>query len=336
MTSTIAHRVGATLTMIGVLMPPASTSSFAQQPAAQQQQQQPPAAQPRQQPFPPEVAAANEAFGKQDWATAVERYREAIAKGYEYPFVQMRTGYALHVQGKYAEALPYHLKAANAQQKALRVDGLYNAACAYALTGNKDKALEFLTKAVDAGFLDQSQIEGDSDMDSLRDNDQFKQIVADIGVEPTLFQWMDFFVGDWEQFDSESAGEVLDHLTITRPLDGSLALLTTSRNVGGGQWTGLIWPDSDERLWRWTSADGTGTTQAFVGRRTDIGGMLFEGRDFSPAGPNAHARLMYTPGNDGRVLEKVDVSTDGGKTWRTHHEAWYTKKAAAPDPAPSP
>jgi hypothetical protein len=118
---------------------------------------------------------------------------------------------------------------------------------------------------------------------------------------------------------------------MSRPLAGSSAIVTTSRNIGGGEWTGLAWPDSDERVWRWTSADGTGTTNEFIGRRIEgdgAGGMIFEGQDTSPAGPNVNVRLTFTPGDDGRILEKAEVSSDGGKTWRLHHEAWYVKKAA--------
>ena len=133
--------------------------------------------------------------------------------------------------------------------------------------------------------------------------------------------------GEWEQFDSASSDEVLDHFTMIRPLEGSTAIVSTSRNIGGGQWTGLAWPDSDKRIWRWTKADGNGTTHEFTGKRIDGGGMLFEGRDFSPAGPNVNVRLTFTLGKDGRVLEKAEVSQDGGKTWRLHHEAWYRKKS---------
>ena len=61
---------------------------------------------------------------------AIEHYRAAIAAGYNFGLVEMRLGYALHVQGKYAEAMPYHLKAAASANKGIRVDGLYNAACA--------------------------------------------------------------------------------------------------------------------------------------------------------------------------------------------------------------
>jgi hypothetical protein len=58
--------------------------------------------------------------------------------------------------------------------------------------------------------------------------------------------------------------------------------------------------------------------------------MTFEGRDHSPAGPNVHVRLTFTAGAGGRVLEKAEVSSDDGKTWRTHHEAWYVRKQVDP------
>ena len=52
----------------------------------------------------------------------------------------------------------------------------YNLACSYALTGRKMEALTALAKAVDLGFDDRGLIAEDIDLDSLRDDPQFRSL----------------------------------------------------------------------------------------------------------------------------------------------------------------
>ena len=54
---------------------------------------------------------------------------------------------------------------------------LYNIACGYALTGSKDKALDWLGRAVDAGFRDRQLMTTDTDLESLRGDPRFEGLV---------------------------------------------------------------------------------------------------------------------------------------------------------------
>jgi SAM-dependent methyltransferase len=54
---------------------------------------------------------------------------------------------------------------------------LYNIGCAYAQQGNKGKAYEYLQKAVDAGYAWAGGIMKDEDLESLRGEPRFKEIV---------------------------------------------------------------------------------------------------------------------------------------------------------------
>lgn len=54
---------------------------------------------------------------------------------------------------------------------------LYNAACYYAMFGDKQKAVDFLNQSVDKGFLRLTLLENDSDMDSIRSMDGYKKVV---------------------------------------------------------------------------------------------------------------------------------------------------------------
>jgi hypothetical protein len=55
---------------------------------------------------------------------------------------------------------------------------MYNLACFHALVGDKDPALDWLGKAVEGGFHSPGRIAKDSDLDSLRDEPQYKKALA--------------------------------------------------------------------------------------------------------------------------------------------------------------
>jgi tetratricopeptide (TPR) repeat protein len=57
---------------------------------------------------------------------------------------------------------------------------LYNIACCEALLGNSDVALKFLQEAIDCGYRNVKHIEGDHDLDSLRELEGYKQIISSI------------------------------------------------------------------------------------------------------------------------------------------------------------
>ncbi|MBK6940828.1 MAG: tetratricopeptide repeat protein [Planctomycetes bacterium] len=82
-------------------------------------------------------------------------------------------GYALHAQGKIDEALPAHLEAAKSPVRGTASVAHYNAGCAYALKGDKDKAIEQLTFAVDKKVNAQAGFETDPDLASLVSDPRF-------------------------------------------------------------------------------------------------------------------------------------------------------------------
>jgi thiol-disulfide isomerase/thioredoxin len=54
----------------------------------------------------------------------------------------------------------------------------YNSACAHSLKGEKEKALDDFSKALDDGFYEWEHIAKDTDLDPIRDEPRFKELVA--------------------------------------------------------------------------------------------------------------------------------------------------------------
>ncbi len=85
----------------------------------------------------------------------------------------------LHVSKRYQGAIDAFRKIIEDHPKTRQaVMSAYNVACGYALLGEKDKALEWLEKAVDMGWKDAAHLEKDSDLDSLREEAGFKKLLG--------------------------------------------------------------------------------------------------------------------------------------------------------------
>jgi len=65
---------------------------------------------------------------------------------------------------------------------------LYNLACGYSLLGEKDKALVYLTEAVDSGFSDPDQILHDTDLATVRGDARFAPIMAKLLTKRMIWE----------------------------------------------------------------------------------------------------------------------------------------------------
>ena len=57
---------------------------------------------------------------------------------------------------------------------------LYNLACSYAQGGHKDKAIDAVAGAIEAGVIQKSAWEGDPDLAPIRDDARFKKLIASL------------------------------------------------------------------------------------------------------------------------------------------------------------
>ncbi|MCA8966715.1 MAG: tetratricopeptide repeat protein [Planctomycetes bacterium] len=123
-------------------------------------------------------SAADAAWKKQDYEAAATNYRKVVDADPKDGEAWHRLGFSLHSLGKLDEALLAHEKAATFPRFAGH--GCYNAACVYALKGDKEKAIAWLDKAADAGLNLYDHIQTDTDMDAIRDDPRFAKILAKI------------------------------------------------------------------------------------------------------------------------------------------------------------
>jgi serine/threonine-protein kinase len=106
---------------------------------------------------------------------AIEALQSAMTLDPENIDIVFHLGYAHHMVGDIDIALPLHKKAAESDDYAQL--GNYNTACAYSLLENSEEALKYLERAIDAGWNEINHMEQDSDLDNIRDEDRFKELM---------------------------------------------------------------------------------------------------------------------------------------------------------------
>jgi transcriptional regulator GlxA family with amidase domain len=111
-----------------------------------------------------------------DKEAALAAYRALIAADRNDSEAWLQLGKVLHQLERYPEALVAHAEAAKGE--AQRPTALFNLSCAYALTGQREKAIETAAKAVEAGFRTRYYYESDEDLASVREDPRFQALLA--------------------------------------------------------------------------------------------------------------------------------------------------------------
>ena len=130
-------------------------------------------------PGPPSLArkALSHWFGGREYPQAAQVYAEWVKGHPDDAVAWMRLGVSQAASGD--ASAPASL------EKAVKLGAdsptdLYNVACGYSLLGRKDEALDWLDRAVAAGFDDRRNLETDADLANIRDTERFRQILAKV------------------------------------------------------------------------------------------------------------------------------------------------------------
>ena len=157
-----------------------------------------------------------------------------------------------------------------------------------------------------------------------------KQAPAGAGCASlTTSTWLDFWIGEWTV---TAGGQPIGTNVIERVLDGC-AILEHWQDARGGTGKSLFYPDPPHGVWHqvWVTnraANPGGVKEKRLVARYDDGTVRFQGEVITPDGIVLD-RTTLTPRNDGTVRQLIEVSNDGGQTWRPSFDAIYTRAPAA-------
>lgn len=120
-------------------------------------------------------------------------------------------GYALHQADHYIEAIEAFTHSIGLGYR--QATAMYNVACGYALLNDNDNALFWLNRSLAAGFDRADLLKTDSDLDPLRSDPRFKEIVQKVsftkkedkpGKDKTI-SWLEDAINNFEQLRQESS-----------------------------------------------------------------------------------------------------------------------------------
>lgn len=154
---------------------------------------------------------------------------------------------------------------------------------------------------------------------------------AQTGCDAEGFHRLDFWLGDWVV---ESGGQLVGTNRIA-PVLGGCAVEEQWTAADGGQGHSLFYylPALDQWRQVWVTSDAArlgGVKEKREVERLRGGGLRFQGEIPVAGGGSYLDRTTLTPLDGGRVRQVIEVSQDGGATWRTTFDGVYRPRAGAP------
>lgn len=272
-------------------------------------------------------SAMNEAeglFQAQKWADAARSFERVTKAEPGNGRAWLRLGASFHALGQYERAITALARAVEILKGPV---AMYNLARAYARLNDKDKAFEWLNKALAAGFPQVGLLSTDEDLARLRDDSRFKESLA-LGervTKPCLYtaehRQFDFWVGEW---DVEAAGQQVGTNSVQRILDGCV-IFENWTNARGGTGKSFNFYNSSTRKWQQTWVDSTGNVLELSGEYKD-GAIRFSGETRARDGSRQLERLTFYNLSPSRVRQFWEQSTDDGKTWTVAFDGMYIRK----------
>ncbi|HEX8493813.1 MAG TPA: tetratricopeptide repeat protein [Pyrinomonadaceae bacterium] len=239
----------------------------------------------------------------------------------------LRLGSSLHALGQYERAVAAFERAVEILRGPI---AMYNLACAYARLNNKEKAFEWLNKALNAGFPQINLLQTDEDLASLRDDARFREAVA-LGerlTKPCLHKaehrQFDFWIGEW---DVQANGQQAGTNSVQRILDGCV-LFENWTSARGGTGKSFNFYNAATRKWQQTWVDSTGSVLELAGEYKEKT-IQFSGETRQADGSKLLHRLTFFDLSPERVRQFWEQSTDNGKTWTVAFDGMYIRKKTA-------
>ena len=143
--------------------------------------------------------------------------------------------------------------------------------------------------------------------------------LAQAACADLVYRQFDFMLGDWNVATADGKLVGRDHIEKTY---GNCVVQEHWTSVDGGTGGSVSMYDASRKLWHQTWVDSTGTLVVLEGGLKD-GRMVMSG-EMSNGGKHVQDRMSWVP-QDGKVRQLWETSEDGGKTWRTIFDVYYSK-----------
>lgn len=199
----------------------------------------------------------------------------------------------------------------------------------HTLTGDRDAAVTEVEAIAASGFTSVGYIVNDPILGDLQGEAGYDTVVAEMSKSAypcehnDAFAEFDFWVGDWEVHGP--AGNLAGTNSIQKEERGCV-LIERWVNAAGGTGQSINYVDqvSGEWVQVWNAEGGSQIN--IRGGLTDDGMLLVGTMHTVGTDTTIPFRGLWTLLPDGRVRQFFEQSADGGETWTTSFEGFYTRK----------
>lgn len=276
---------------------------------------------------PAQGQTADEFFDEGEWAAARDAYSELVdadetdARGW------FRLAVSARQLGDYDRARDALEQAGSLGYSPPRV-GLERARV-LVLLGDRAGAIDVLTGLAAAGFTAVNMISNDEILAGLSGDTAFDTLTAELAAiaypceHDSKFAAFDFWVGEWDVHDSQ--GNFVGNNVIHRAQHGCV-LIENWTSATGGTGTSINYLDKTSDRWVQIWTDAGGSQIDIRGAMTEDGMRLVGTIHYVSNATTADFRGLWTPLPDGRVRQFFEQSNDGGETWSTWFEGFYSRR----------
>ncbi len=274
--------------------------------------------------FANEDAAA--LYAAEQWPLAADAYAAIVVDHPEDTTAWVRLAVSARHAGRYDTALGALAEAEQQGFNSLQI-GVERVRIDV-LQGDVDAAIEGLQSLVDGGFTAVAFIKNDPILGSMAGNDAYDELTANLEKaaypceHDPKFREFDFWIGEWDVH--VAGGQPAGSNSITREQRGCF-LQEKWTSAGGGGGESINYFDKIAGEWVQVWNDASGTQINIRGGLTEEGMRLVGTLHTVGSDTTKPFRGLWTPLEDGRVRQFFEHSDDGGETWVSWFEGFYTR-----------
>ena len=274
---------------------------------------------------------ADSFYFSNDWSNAEKLYKQLLKDTSTNSVEWQRLGFVCYNLGKPDEALMNFKKAEATNPPAAMQSYLYSRmAKVYSLKNDNEKTLEYLDKAVNAGYSNLKELDTAKEFSLLRSDAKFKEIRTK--VYNTLYPCytnphaheFDFWAGEWDVYTTGTKN-LVGH-SLIQIISGGCALLENWDSPNStGKSINFIDPNTNKWKQSWAGSYANGI-QEFVNGEYKDSAMRFDFETKDAQGNKLTGRFIFYNQGENQVRQFNETSTDGGKTWTTSYDFTYIRK----------